>query len=168
MIIITIIVIIIIIAIVIVITITIVNVAIVIINSWLWIIIPVFDCSCSLFQWKLPWRSCAVIAYLFVFYCVVLIVFIAMVFRIASRRCLSPICVVLYFACGLALCYSTYCCGCIERMRHFWKTWIESNRQLLILTMKDIGQSAGAALRSQNSFESQKAEYVWSWLAANA
>ncbi|KAJ7370534.1 hypothetical protein OS493_031819 [Desmophyllum pertusum] len=52
--------------------------------------------------WRLPWQSCDIVAYLFMFYCLVLIIFIAMVLWIASRRCLSPICVVLYFACGLA------------------------------------------------------------------
>ena len=117
---------------------------------------------CFFVQWRLPWRSCDIVAYLFMFYCLVLIVFIAMVLWIASRRCLTPICVVLYFSCGLAVCYFTYCCGCIEHIRYYWKAWIELNRQWLILTHKDSVQTPGIVSRMRNN-ESRKgsAEYVW-------
>lgn len=112
-------------------------------------------------QWRFPWRSCDIVAYLFIFYCLVLIVFIAMVMWIASRRCLTPICVVLYFSCGLAVCYFTYCCGCIENIRYYWKTWIELNRQWIILAYKDPVQTPGIVVRTRkNESRKGRAEYV--------
>lgn len=112
-------------------------------------------------QWRFPWRSCDIVAYLFIFYCLVLIVFIAMVMWIASRRCLTPICVVLYFSCGLAVCYFTYCCGCIENIRYYWKTWIELNRQWIILAHKDPVQTPGIVVRTRkNESRKGRAEYV--------
>ena len=46
-------------------------------------------------------------------------------------------------------------------MRYYWKTWIELNRQWLILTYKDTVQAPDIDLRTTNN-ESQKerAEYV--------
>ncbi|XP_022779325.1 uncharacterized protein LOC111320864 isoform X1 [Stylophora pistillata] len=108
-------------------------------------------------QWRLPWRSCDIVAYLFLFYCLVLVVFIVMVLWIASKRCLSPICVVLYFACGLAVCYFTYCCGCIEHIRYYWKAWIDVNRQWLIITHKDDVQVHNNVIEKKISNESCKA-----------
>ena len=113
-------------------------------------------------KWRLPWRSCDIVAYLFLFYCLVLVVFIAMVLWIASKRCLSPICIVLYFACGLAVCYFTYCCGCIEHIRFYWRAWIDVNRQWLILTHKDSVQVLNNATEkmSNNGCGKAREEFV--------
>ncbi|EDO43593.1 predicted protein [Nematostella vectensis] len=88
-------------------------------------------------KWKLPNRSCDFVAVLFSLFCLVLISFIGLVMWVASNRCLSPVCVVLYFVCTIAFLYIAYCCGCVRQIRGYWQSWLDTNREMFILSRKE-------------------------------
>ena len=102
-------------------------------------------------QWRLPMESCDFVFYLFTLYCVIMIVFTALIVWIATQCCLSPVCITLYVVCGMSLLYFIYCCGCVEYSKTYWKACVTTNKNWRIYNREESSRTKFKAAKDKSS-----------------
>ncbi|XP_046846644.1 E3 ubiquitin-protein ligase MARCHF11-like [Xenia sp. Carnegie-2017] len=86
-------------------------------------------------KWQKP-KSCDAVTTLSLFYTTIMFIFVAIVIWIASKRCASELCISLYCLCFVAIAYFCYCCGYLNCMKPYCKSFWDLNRRWAVVSRR--------------------------------